>query len=53
MEGLSDDVDEADLAMAMSTELTRPAYALYGRRTRSYNSLRDAEVNIQTSYHYR
>ena len=41
----SDDVDEDELALAMSTELSRPARALSYRRTRSFTSLRDAEVN--------
>lgn len=41
----SDDVDEDELALAMSTELSRPARAFSDRRTRSFTSLRDAEVN--------
>jgi hypothetical protein len=41
----SDDVDEDELALAMSTELSRPARTLSDRRTRSFTSLRDVEVN--------
>jgi hypothetical protein len=46
MEGIVDDVDEDDVALAMSTELTRPAHTLSDRRTQSYSSLRDAGVNF-------
>jgi hypothetical protein len=44
MEG-SDDVDEDELALAMSTELSRPTHTLSDRRTRSFTSLGDAEAN--------
>ena len=40
----NDDVDEDELALAMSTELSRPARTFSDRRTRSFTSLRDAEV---------
>ena len=46
----TDDVDEDELALAMSTELSRPARALSGRRTRSFTSLRDAEVSRTYSH---
>jgi len=40
----AEDVDEDELALAMSTELARPTRNLSDRRTRSFTSLRDAEV---------
>jgi len=43
MDGI-DDVDEDELALAMSTELARPTRNLSDRRTRSFTSLQDAEV---------
>jgi hypothetical protein len=46
----TDDVDEDELALAMSTELSRPARALSDRRTRSFTSLRDAEVSRTYSH---
>lgn len=54
MEG-NDDVNEDELALAMSTELSRPARALSNRRTKSYTSLQDAEANLLscTSLTYR
>lgn len=44
MDGV-DDVDEDELALAMSTELARPTRNLSNRRTRSFTSLQDAEVS--------
>jgi len=43
MEG-PDDVDEDELALAMSTELSRPSATLPPRRARSFTSLRDEQV---------
>jgi hypothetical protein len=39
-----DDVDEEELSLAMSTELSRPIHILERRRTRSLTSLQDAQV---------
>jgi len=44
----NDDVDEDELALAMSTELSRPPPTLADRRTRSFTSLQDAEANPLT-----
>jgi hypothetical protein len=40
----SDDIDEDELALAMSTELSRPTHSVAPRRARSVTSLRDTEV---------
>jgi hypothetical protein len=48
MDGV-DDVDEDELALAMSTELARPTRNLSNRRTRSFTSLQDAEVTVPRS----
>ena len=41
-----DTVDEDELVLAMSTELSRPPRTLSDRRARSFTSLRDAQVNL-------
>ena len=38
----ADDIDEDELALAMSTELVRPVHSIPDRRTRSFTSLQDA-----------
>jgi hypothetical protein len=45
-----DDVDEDELTLAMSTELTRPSHPLVRRRTRSLTSLKDAQCSGQPPF---
>jgi hypothetical protein len=40
----SDDIDEDELALAMSTELSRPTRTVAPRRAHSVTSLRNTEV---------
>lgn len=49
MEG-SDDIDEDELALAMSTELSRPTHTVAPRRARSVTSLRNTEVRLQHAH---
>ena len=42
-----DDIDEDELALAMSTELPRENRTLSERRTRSFSSLDDFEANLR------
>ena len=44
-----DDVDEDELALALSTELCRPSPIISDRRTKSFTSLRDPETQFQLS----
>jgi hypothetical protein len=45
----SDDIDEDELALAMSTELSRPTRTVALRRAHSVTSLRDTEVPSRVS----